>query len=261
MTASAKAWLPRAALDDRRIRELVSATVESWSRKWFAAGALTAARFRALRRGDPWEISGWRDHGMSVALAPSAPAMIPLGLLALGGELGRHVLSEVDRDIIGRFADRMADDLANCLDQALGIQPGGDGGRGVDDALRDGGLSFAIVDGADEPVLHGAIPAAPLIAFLKDALAPARPPRAPLAKRARAVGATKVEVDVLLGETRLALGELADLVPGDVLALDRRIASGAGLALAGSQRSFASAAITDRGESVALILSPQHREI
>jgi flagellar motor switch/type III secretory pathway protein FliN len=186
--------------------------------------------------------------------------MIPLAGFALGAEPGRLVLSEVDRDIIGRFTSRIAADLALSLEQALGLDPPDSAGdAAVEDALPDGGLLFTLADAADTPVLYGAIPAAALVRFLKSTMPPARQSR-PMIRLARAIGATPVQVEARLGATTMALGDLAGLVPGDVLILDRPVAAGASLALARSDRAFASGAIAERGDSLALLLSPQDRE-
>jgi flagellar motor switch/type III secretory pathway protein FliN len=255
-------WLPRAAMDAAPVRNFVAGTVETWSHKWFGAGGLTASGFEALPSGAPCRASGWRIHGSAVALAADAPAMLPLAGLALGAEPGRLVLSEVDRDIIGRFTARIAADLALSLERALGLAPpAGERDEAVEHPLPGGGLLFTLADGAGAELLHGAIPTAALVAFLKSAIPPARAPRPPMSRLARAIGATSVQVDVRLGATTLALGDLAGLVPGDVLILDRPVAAGAGLALSRSGRTFASGALADRGETLALLLSPQDREI
>jgi len=261
MSDSAKAWLPREALDAAPVRQRVAGAVEAWSGKWFAAGGLAATGFEALRPGSPCRASGWRVYGSAVALAAGAPAMIPLAGLALGADPGRLVLSEVDRDIIGRFTTRIAADLALSLEQALGLDPPEDPGDiAVEDALPDGGLLFGLADGAGAQVLHAAIPTAALVGFLKSTIKPARRPRPAVSRLARAIGATPVQIEARLGATTLPLGDLASLTPGDVLILDRPVAAGAGLTLLRSNRTFASGAIADRGERVALLLSPQDRE-
>ena len=256
MNGSAKCWLPREILGSQPVRTLVTDAVGTWSNKWFAAGGLAAAGFEALNKGAPSGAWGWRVYGSAVALAAGAPAMIPLAGLALGTDFGRLVLSEVDRDIIGRFSTRIAADLARSLDRALGLPPSDDAGEvAVENVLADGGLLFAISNGVDAPILHGAIPAAVLVPFLKSAIAPPRRPRSQMSRLTRAIGATQVRIEARLGATILPLGELADLAPGDVLILDRPVATGAALALSHSGRTFASAAIADRGDGLALLLS------
>jgi flagellar motor switch/type III secretory pathway protein FliN len=261
MSGSVKEWLPRDALDTAPVRQLVAGAVEAWSRKWFATGGLAATGFEAMHPGAACQASGWRVYGSVVALAAGAPAMIPLAGLALGAEPGRLVLSEVDRDIIGRFTTQIAADLALSLEGALGIDPSDRADDiAVEDALPDDGLLFTITNGAGAQVLEGAIPAAALVAFLKSTIPSARRPRSPISRLGRAIGATPVQVEARLGATTLPLGDLADLAPGDVLMLDRSVAAGAGLALFGSERIFADGAIADREQGIALLLSPQDRE-
>jgi flagellar motor switch/type III secretory pathway protein FliN len=261
MSGSVRDWLPHEALDAAPVRNLVAGAVEAWSRKWFGNGGLAATDFEALPSGGRCRASGWRIYGSTIALAAGVPAMLPLAGLALGAEPARLILSEVDRDIIGRFASRIAADLALSLEQALGLDPAGSDEAAIEDALPDGGLLFTLIDGAGATVLHGAIPAPALVALRKSTLPPARQSRSPMGRLARAIGATPVQVEARLGAASLGLGELAGLVPGDVLILDRPVAAGASLALHRSDRIFASGAIADRGESLALLLSPPDRDI
>jgi flagellar motor switch/type III secretory pathway protein FliN len=261
MSGAVREWLPREAMDAAPVRNLVAATVDAWSCKWFAACRVVATGFETLQSGARCRASGWRVHGSAIALAAGAPAMIPLAALALGGEPGRLVLSEVDRDIIGRFTTRIAADLALSLEQALGLDPADSAGDvPAENVLPDGGLLFAIANGSDAPILHGAIPTAALAAFLRSVLPPARRPRSPMSLLADAVGATPVKVEASVGATSLSLGELAGLAPGDVLILDRPVAAGAALALFRSGRTFADGAIADRGAGVELLLSTPDRE-
>ena len=261
MSEAFSAWLPRGAMDAPAVRRLVSGTVEAWSRTWFAAGALAAAGFEALPRGASKPAPDWRVYGRTVALAPCGSALIPLAGLALGAEPERLVLSEVDRDIIGRFTTRIAADLALSLERALGLDaPGEAAEAAVEDPLAGGGLAFALENGVGTPLLRAAIPLPALAGFVKAQLPPARRPQAPIGRLARAIGATPIRIEARLGRTIVPLGELAGLAPGDVLVLDRPVARGAGLALDRTERTFADAAIAERGDCVALLLSSQTRE-
>jgi hypothetical protein len=260
MSEAFSAWLPRGAVDAPAVRRLVADTAESWSRKWFAAGALSAEGFEAVPRGAWQPAPDWRVYGSAVALAPCGSALIPLAGLALGAEPERLVLSEVDRDIIGRFTTGIAADLALSLERALGLDPPGEAAeKAVEDPLAGGGLAFALENGVGTPLLRAAIPVSAIAGFVKGRLPPARA-RAPLGRLARALGATPVRIEARLGRTVVPLGELAGLAPGDVLVLDRAIARGAGLALDRAGHSFADAAIAERGDGVALLLSSQPRE-
>jgi len=254
MSGEARDWLPAAALDAPAVRRALDHALSSWSERWLPAGRLAAAGFAAHRSGTPPPASGWNRYGTATLLAADE---FRLAGLALGTRPEGLVLSEVDRDILGRFTARIAADLASALDRAIGRNPPAeaDAEPVAGDPLPDGGLLFAIADAAGAPVLHGAMPLAALVPFRKSLLGGGRRPRPALARLGRAAGATPVRVEARLGAAVLALGELAALGPGDVLILDRPIDQGAALALARSGRPFARAAIAERGAEVSLTLS------
>jgi len=255
MSGEARDWLPAAALDAPAVRRALGDAVSSWSERWLPGGRLAAAGFAAHRPGAPLPASGWTRYGTAALLAADG---LRLAGLALGTRPEGLVLSEVDRDILGRFTARIAADLASALDRAIGRTPPAEGEAEpvADDPLPDGGLLFAIADCAGAPVLHGAVPLAALVPFRKSLLRGERRPRPALARLGRAAGATPVRVEARLGTAVLALGDLAALGAGDVLILDRSIEQGAALALPRSSRPFARAAIAARGAEVALTLSP-----
>ncbi|HEV2818518.1 MAG TPA: FliM/FliN family flagellar motor switch protein [Allosphingosinicella sp.] len=254
MSGVARDWLPVAALDAPAVRRALGDAVESWSDRWFPGARLTAAGFAARTRGGALPALAWRQYGTAAALAGDT---LRLAGLALGTRPEGLVLSEVDRDIIGRFATRILADLACALDRAIGRDPPADEPETpAGDPLPDGGLAFAVADGAGAPVLHGAVPLAALVPFRKSLLGPGHRPRRPaLARLGRAVGVTPVRLEARLGAAAVALGELAALAPGDVLILDRAIGEGASLALPGSGRCLARAAIAERGAGISLTLS------
>jgi flagellar motor switch/type III secretory pathway protein FliN len=262
MSGEARDWLPVAALDAPAVRRALGDAVEFWSDRWFPGVRLAAAGFEVRRAGAPLPAPGWRRYGTAAALAGTGVEQLRLAGLALGNRPESLVLSEVDRDIIGRFTTRIFADLAGALDRAIGRDPpAGETETLADDPLPDGGLAFAVADGAGAPVLHGAVPLAALVPFRKSLLAGARRPRPALARLGRAIGTTPVRVEARLGAAAIALGELAALAPGDVLILDRSIEQGASLALPHSGRSIARAAIAERGSEISLTLSSQSGDL
>jgi hypothetical protein len=258
MSRAAQEWIPAEAMRAGPIRRAIGAAVDEWSRRWFAGTALSADRFEA-RDGAPEAGPAWRGPGGAVALAAGIPERTRIAGLALGAEPEGLVLSEVDRDIIGRFAATIVDDLACALETAFGVAADEEIGR--EDALAGDRLAFTVTDNAGGAVLRGAVARPVLALFLKAALPAPRRRGAPAARLGRAIGATRVRLEARLGGARLALGELAGLAPGDVLMLDRPVEAGADLALAGAGRGFASGAFVDGGETVSLLLSTPDRDI
>lgn len=258
MSAAVRDWLPPETAGSARVRALLGEAVETWSRKWLAAGA-EAAGFE-VRRNAPPQPGGWRVPGAAIAIALGAPEMIRLAGPALGVVPERFVLSEVDRDILSRFTATLAADLAETLELALGIEPVAARAGPSADPFAGGGLVFEAVDGQQRVLAHGAIPLAALVPAVKAAIRPRRRAQPPVARLAHAFGATAVRIHARLGEAALPLGELAALAPGDVLVLDRPVDDGAAIALAGAGKPFARGAIDASARNLSLILSPQHRE-
>lgn len=260
MNGEVRDWLPAGALDAPAVRRALGEAVLSWSDRWFPGARLVASGFEARRPGAPLPASGWQSYGTQTALAADP---LRLAGLALGTRPEGLVLSEVDRDILGRFTTRIAADLACALDRTIGRDPpeAVDAEPTTDNPLPQGGLLFAVADGAGAPVLHGAIPLAALVPFRKSVLPAGRRPRPALARLGRATSATAVRIEARLGAAVVALGDLAALGRGDVLILDRAIDEGAILALPRSGRPFARAALGERGAEVSLTLSSHSGDI
>jgi flagellar motor switch/type III secretory pathway protein FliN len=179
--------------------------------------------------------------------------------LALGAEPENLVLSEPDRDILGRLAAAIAADLATGLCAALDREPPGpDEAVARDDPLEgDVGILISIADWRGRPLTRASIPLGALVPFVKAGVKAERNQR-PLAPMTRAIERTSARIDVRLGETSLSLGELAGLAAGDVLILDRPIDDGAALLL--DARPFARADLEPHDHATRLVLSHEPRD-
>jgi hypothetical protein len=261
MSAEPRLWLPAGALDCAPVRAAAVGAVEAWSRKWLAGAQAAAAGFEACSGPAPRRAPPWRLHGPGLALALSGADMLRLAGLALGTDVERRVLSEVDRDMIGRLAAAAAADLARMLETAFGVAPAGAGEpAAADDPFAGGGgLVIAVRDGEGRPLLHAALAGAAIVPFAKAAIRTDKRRQPALARLGRAIGSTSIRVEARLGAAALGLGDLAALAVGDVLILDRAIDDGVALMLAPAARPFARAEIDFHGETVSLILSNQER--
>jgi flagellar motor switch/type III secretory pathway protein FliN len=255
MTRRADEWLPAGALDCAPVRAAIADAVAIWSRKWFAGAKLEAASFATHRDGAPPRPSDWQRPGAAVAIAASPAGTLRLAGLALGGELGRLVLSEADRDIIAGLTAAAVADLARGIEGALGIRTSE--GSTAASPTAEAVLSLSVAEGRGGALLEVAISLAALVQFRKAGLDGKGGKRPPLAHLSPALGASPVRIEVRLGRSTLPLGDLAALAPGDVLILDRSPQDGAELALAPSGASFAAAAIDTQAASLSLTLSPQ----
>jgi hypothetical protein len=261
MSLHVREWLPAEAMDSGAVRGLVDKALASWSPKWFARAEVAAAAFEQRRGAAARRAPGWQMSGV-VGAALSSSETVSLAGLALGAEPERLVLSEADRDIIGRFATEIAGDLAAAIEDALGLDSPEEGlpVQVEDPFAGDGGLQFSVADHGGRPLLHIAIPSAALIPFRKSAIAEARRRGPPLARIDRAFETTAVRVEARLGKAVLPLGDLARLAAGDVVILDRAIGDGAELALRSSGRPFARGAIVPGDAEISLLLLPQQRD-
>jgi hypothetical protein len=253
-------WLPAEAAACAAVRRLVGEAVGQWGPKWFARAEPRAAGFEIRKGAAARRTGGWQAAG-AVATWLAASETVRLAGLALGAEPGPLVLSEADRDLIGRFTGSIAGDLAGTIESALGIDPTEAGAPvSVEDPFAGGGgLLFSVNDRGERPLLQVAIPAAALVPFLKAAIAPARRRPAPLARLGGAFESAAVRIEARLGAVTLPLGELAGLAKGDVLILDRAVEDGAELALCPPGRPFAQATIVPGDSGISLLLFPQQR--
>lgn len=262
MSRKVREWLPAEALEGGAVPALVEGAVGAWASKWFSRAQPRAGSF-AVRAGKAdVRAGGWRLAG-KVGAALSAAQVLRVAGLATNAQPERLVLSETDRDIIGRLAAEIVADLARTIGTALGLDPAG---AGEADPLSDpfgggGGLQFVIGDTGGEPLADIAIPAAALIAFRKAGIPESRRRLAPLAPTAAAVEAMQVRVSARLGAATLPLGELAGLAAGDVLVLDRSVEDGAELSLGTHARPFARGEIVSGGRGFSLRLLPQQKEL
>ena len=263
MSSNVREWLPAEALDGTAVRRLVGEAVALWAPNWFARPDVAAAEFKACRGAAARRATGWRVARAIGTALPSSETLRLAGL-ALGAEPERLVLSEADRDVIGRFTASIAGDLAGAIEAALGLDPleAGFSAEADDPFAGDGGLQFSVTDRRDRPLLHVAIPSAALVPFRKGAISPTRRRASPLARLDRAFEATAVRVEARLGKAVLPLRELAGLAVGDVIILDRAVDDGAELSLRSSGRPFARGAIMPGDAEVSLLLHhhPQQRD-
>jgi hypothetical protein len=249
MSGRLREWLPLNAATGPRVRDALEGAVDTWSRTWFAGARGLLTSVAPHPSGAPEAAGGWLLYDDIVAVPADGPDAIRLAGLALGVAPESLVLSEPDRDIIGRLAATILADLAAALAASLERPPsGGAAPTPTADPLEgDAGIVLRVADASGRTLAQAALPLAALVPFLK-ARIPARP--APdLPHLDGPVGRTLTRLDIRLGDTRLSLGDLTGLAAGDVLVLDREIEAGARVALGSAHgQPFARGAFeTDRG--------------
>lgn len=258
MSKRIRSWLPPGAAMGPRVRHALEETVAAWSETWFA-GTRAGVQSVEPRTAGAVNISGgWFLFHGAVALPADGSEAIRLAALALGVETEGIVLSEADRDILGRLAATMLADLASALTNSLGLPLGDEAAplHCVDPLDSGSGLSLVIADTRHRFLCQVAIPSPSVVPMLKAGIA--RRPAPALARFEGPLGRSRARLDISLGEAKLSLGELAGLAVGDVLVLDRKIAAGATVAVrAGRRDGFARASFDSDGGRDRLVLAAE----
>jgi hypothetical protein len=261
MSGRIRNWLPLDAVAAPRTRDALESAVDDWSGRWFAGARATLGAIEPRAVEAPRINGGWLLYYGTVAVPADGPDAIRLAGLALGTDPDGLILSEADRDIIGRLATTILADLAAAIASALGLSAaGGAAATPCTDPLDgDAGIALRLLDARGRALTQVTLPLAAIVPFLKAAIPAGPPPH--LARIDNAVGRTWTRLDIMLGETRLSLGELAGLGAGDVLILDRTIDAGARIALAaGNGEAFASATLEPEEGGTRLLFAKEKRE-
>lgn len=262
MTGRIRSWLPLDAALGPRVRDPLERAVDDWSGRWFAGARASLASLEPRTAGAPRLAGGWLLHRDAVGVPVEGPDAIRLAGLALGADSEGLVLSEADRDIMGRLAADILADLAATLAGVLGLTAGIDPSpvACVDPLDGEAGIILRILDAQGRPLAQAALSLGIVVPFLKAAIKAGPAPA--LARIDGALGPTRTRLDIRLGETRLSLGELAGLGSGDVLVLDRTIEAGAAVAIAtGRSQAFARATLEQEDGGTRLVFANEKREI
>ncbi len=232
MTVEARAWLPDSALLDGALESRFAAIAQNWADKWCVPGAGTELRLERAGFGLPsapgprtW-VSARRSARL--ALTARAPAIVARTLLGLKRPpprkaLGDHALVDaLETKAVGDFAEMAGSLVPECRSlerEPLAAPPGpmdGKDGEGiiVSVGLKQHGILFDLFLRSD------------LACSARRTLAGPKPlPRNP-GNLDEALRAQEVRVSALAGRGVLTLAEYSGLMAGDVLVLDRTLASG-----------------------------------
>lgn len=257
MHAPHREWLPPGAFGEASFQAPVADAVGSWSSAWFSGPPLRLLDLRALAPGRA--LGGarteWRVCRDAVAVAHVPEILSALARRAMAADPGDAPVSDTDRELMEGFTQKLLEDLALRLEQALGAEsaqpnaaPGTSGPAGA--------LLISIGERSPSSAhLSVAIPLDALVRFRKGRMPPPRPPAFPLATMRRAVGGIAVEIEADLGRTELSVAELRGLSAGDVVVLDRRFGDPAKLFLRGAGAPFAAGTLARSDDALSLILN------
>jgi flagellar motor switch/type III secretory pathway protein FliN len=255
VTEAVRDWLPLGAVLSGRVRATVGEVVADWSRRWFADGGIelvTVSTSADARRDDAE--GEWRVFRAAIAVKRLRALSPRLLKRALGVEVEGLVLTGVDRRVVTAFVQRLLDDLVVNLEQAFELKGEmRDAPMTVADPFGPfGGLVGLVADGRDR-LLTIAIPLAEIVGFCKSGL-PAPGPRDELPSLAAALASTSVTIDATVGRAQMSLADLGDLAAGDVIVLDRALASGVEICIDQSDVAIASATLSEADGRLAFTL-------
>jgi flagellar motor switch/type III secretory pathway protein FliN len=246
-------WLPASIASHELVATRIAEAVSTWSRRWFAKGAVrlgdltpVGAGARDFTQGD------WRVHADAVAMRLSHAMIQRLQEAALDVGLEGVILSEADRQLIAGFTDKVLDDLALLIQGLLGEAASLPMVTAVD-LSQQGGVVAELADDRG-PLLTLALPQAALIRLCKLNLSVSGAAKIELGGLVTAILPSELMIEASVGVARMSLADLRGLEVGDVVVLDRAWADGGVISLAGSNQPFARCKLGQSDDSVALIL-------
>jgi flagellar motor switch/type III secretory pathway protein FliN len=212
--------------DHRALAQRVDDALAAWQREWLPDGAPGPVfSLEAAPRAERWLAA--RSEGAVHLLVGCTP-----GWLA---QLGAHLVGEPQPDAIRSTppGTSLAAGLGEAIVETLARRLLGTAPAAAAAELRwdaEGVPESWLAPGAGA-ALYGLSPALPFVIALSPALVAASLPKAAarrggreaLAARSGAVETCAVELQAVVGNAELELGELARLAPGDVIVLDRRL--------------------------------------
>lgn len=252
MTLSWRPWLPEGTLAPASVQAALAELFERWSRNWFAgepvrpAGPLSRiANPRAELRKTVWHGC---VEGVSIGLPPVGLSVLGAMVLDVSPSIGQR--GEKDIALLDALGKEVLDDLKLRLSQLLTL------GRPVwnqADPDRSGGSAYRleILTGERALAIQLELSEPCFVRFVRASFPdPAEVP--PLADGAAALAGLPVSLAALLGRCHLTLAELAELVPGDVLVLDRMTGEDLPLSVAGATLAQGRCTVVEAGERPAL---------
>lgn len=258
MTAPARDWLPLAAFNRASLRAVVDGAIEAWAGAWLGTRCLGIVGWspQAGDRRDDTDGAGWRARPTGMAMSMSRRARSRLLGWALGVGLDEVSQTDVDRQVLHGLEQRMVDDLFDRLEAKLGTAATLPSASVAGEALPAGGVVVGLGEGAGAggALFSIALPVERLLPLMRSTLPAARRATAALQSRRLAVSSQPVQLAVRLGAAELSLAEAQNLAPGDVLVLDRSIAVGVELVLAGDGRRVAQAKLAAADGSARLTI-------
>jgi hypothetical protein len=204
MSENARPWMPDTAYDVATVALALKDRVAGWSREWLAREDVRVTSCEAYTSSSAIDTIRSDTSAGQMKLPPrSRRTMLEFALVV---DLSEVTLLDADRQVLDRLVEDMTQDLLTRI------------GLPKDDDDFPGTSSIALTARGRE-LCTLLLPQAGVARLIRAAY-PRTAPARPLITRRRALGASRVTVDGLLGRGALSIGELEGLSVGDIVLLD-----------------------------------------
>lgn len=247
MTAEIREWLPRQVFSAASMRTVLGSAVASWSSHWFLRH--TASISSDVSMADGGVIAPPETGNAACIKGRLVEAMLTgrgrriLLEAALALDVSAQPQTECDSELLDLLSARVIEDLVKRLDEALPDKETSSAGSQIHIAIAIGRSDVAVVR----------FPSATIIPALKSQWK-----KGPRNQKLRSVGDAikthKVSVGALLGHVDVALNELKELTPGDILIMDKGLNEPVDLRLSGSAQRIGRGKLGRNGDRVSVQL-------
>jgi flagellar motor switch/type III secretory pathway protein FliN len=251
-------WLPQCALNDPIIKVELEAIIAGWSQRWFADDGyvIESIKQQSSNNSLPSNVASWVQFGPSLSLRWEINEQISCAGHALDYSIDTDLLSDDEIQLLANFADHIAADLGECLENLFGSHaknhvsnsgsnPNKDSGE-IELTLRNAKRSSKLIIGID---------AQSFVRLRKKLCAPYTPAHVEPILLMEAIGPENVKFRVSLGKTNLAVSDLSHIAPGDFLILDSNINEPIGMIREQSEDALFSLKIDEKDGEKVLICS------
>jgi hypothetical protein len=215
--------------DRQAVEATLRVNVEPWAGQWFAGSEASGIAPDVLPAGA--ECVDWLRFGTApdrwLAVRPDRSAIRALLRRLVAGIGSGAPISPLGESLV---RECIADFAARCLSSVgLAASPAVEGLP----ALEHGGGELAFRMGGEFSLLLGG-------ALVEAMAAPRRAvvPSPEFASLRSAAGTAPIQIEVVLGDAELTLGDLAALAPGDVIRLDTRMSDPLAVRVGNGQSAF-----------------------
>ena len=216
----ARSWLPQSALRDGVLTDALTACVQTWTDRWFAAPIKPQLRLGFGPGQEDAEETAWEttDGGMTLVASRRSQLHVALAMLGITPPVAKP--SSADHIFFGRLTAPAFEDLIRDAAQALSTPPTSRKCATPRSQAQETTLKFSVALDQEPHVLEFYIEEPAAIAARRARLAPAHPSPS-LARRSEAIAKQSIEISALIGRCTVTLAELRSCSCGDVLVLDR----------------------------------------